>query len=69
MYGNFQSWANEFDSATLEQKKMIIGQLVKRVELEKGYVIHIEFNMDYEQFCSDWATLGEIKKPVTKATG
>ena len=55
MYGDFLGWANEFDNATLEQKKMIVCQLIKRVEINKGYEIHIEFNMDYEQFCLDWA--------------
>lgn len=55
MYDSFLGWANEFDNAALEQQKMIIGQLIKRVELEKGYKVHIEFNMDYEQFCTDWS--------------
>ena len=54
MYSSFLGWANEFDSATLEQKKMIAGQIIRRVELAKGYKIHIEFNMDYEQFCREW---------------
>jgi hypothetical protein len=55
MYNSFLGWANEFDNAALEQKKMIAGQLIRRVELERGYKINIEFNMDYEQFCTDWA--------------
>jgi DNA invertase Pin-like site-specific DNA recombinase len=54
MYNNFLSWANEFDGLPLEQKKMIAGNLIKRVELEKGYKVHIVFNMDYEQFCYEW---------------
>ena len=31
-YKQFKSWAEEFDSATMEQKKMIACQLLKRVE-------------------------------------
>jgi DNA invertase Pin-like site-specific DNA recombinase len=52
MYGRFLGWANEFDNATLEQKKMIVGFLIKRVSIGRGYTVHIEFNMDYLQFCS-----------------
>ncbi len=54
MYNSFLGWANEFDSAPIEQQKMIAGQLIRRVELDKGYKINIEFNMDYEQFCREW---------------
>ena len=49
-YSKFRSWADEFDSAPLEQKKMIVCQLIKQVRVGKGYTIDIEFNMDYEQF-------------------
>jgi hypothetical protein len=52
MYGRFLGWANEFDNATLEQKKMIVGFLIKKVSIGRGYSVHIEFNMDYQQFCS-----------------
>jgi len=59
MYRNFLGWADEFDNATLEQKKMIVGQLIKRVELDRGYKVHIEFNLDYEQFCEDFGQFGQ----------
>ena len=32
-YKQFKSWAEEFGSATLEQKKIITYQLLKRVEI------------------------------------
>lgn len=38
---------------------MIISQLVKRIEISKGYKINIELNMDYLRFCDGWE---EIKK-------
>lgn len=29
---------------------MIVGYLIKRVDVYKGYKLHIEFNIDFEQF-------------------
>lgn len=56
-YERFKGWAEEFSLATVERKKMIISQLVSRIEIGKGYDIHIELNMDYEQFCEWWGVL------------
>ena len=53
-YKQFKSWAEEFDSATLEQKKMIACQLLKRVEVGRDYKISVELNMTYSQFCTEW---------------
>ena len=53
-YQQFRSWAEEFDNASLEVKKMIACQLFNRVEIGKGYQIHIELNMTYRQFLEDW---------------
>ena len=52
-YRQFKSWAEEFDSAELEQKKMIACQLFDRIELGKGYQITIHMNVTYKQFCSE----------------
>ena len=41
----------KFMLASTERKKMIISQLVSRIEISKWYKIHLEVNMDYEQFC------------------
>ncbi len=51
MYEQFKGWAEEFDLVPTEQKKMIISQLISRIEIGKGYSINIQLNMDYEQFC------------------
>ena len=53
-YKKFKSWAEEFDSASLDQKKMIACQLFDRIELGKGYTLNIKVNVSYEQFCEDW---------------
>lgn len=55
-YENFKTWAEEYDKCTVEQKKMIISQLVDRIEVRKGYKINIVFNMTYKQFSEAWNT-------------
>ncbi len=64
-YNQFRSWAEEFDTATLEQKKMIACQLFSRIEVGRDYNISVRLNMTYQQFCSEWND-GDILK-VTAA--
>ena len=53
-YNQFKSWADEFESASFEAKKMIACRLFNRVEIGKGYTIKIKLNMTYKQFLDDW---------------
>lgn len=53
-YNEFKSWAEEFESATLEQKKMIACQLFKRIEVGRDYRINFELNITYQEFCNGW---------------
>ena len=53
-YDRFKSWAEEFDTAALEQQKMIACHLFKRIEVGRDYQIKAELNMTYKQFCSEW---------------
>ena len=53
-YQKFKGWADEYDSASLETKKVIANQLFSRVEIGKGYKIKITLNMTYRQFLEDW---------------
>lgn len=39
-----------YDTANLEAKKMIVNGLIKRVEVYRNYKLHIDFNLDLEQF-------------------
>lgn len=39
-----------YDAASMESKKMIVNCLIKRVEVYQGYKLHIDFNIDFEQF-------------------
>lgn len=49
-YDKFVSWADEFENMTLEQRKMVICQLIKSIKVYKGYRLEIEFNISYNQF-------------------
>lgn len=52
-YEQFIAWANEFDKATQEQRKMIICQLIDEINVGRGYNIEIKMNASYGQFFSD----------------
>ena len=39
-----------YDSASMEAKKMIVNCLIKRVDVYRDYKLHIDFNIDFEQF-------------------
>ena len=45
------SWAEMYDTASMEAKKMIVNCLIKRVDVYRDYKLHIDFNIDFEQFC------------------
>ena len=44
------SWAELYETASFEKKKMIVNCLINRVDVYRGYKLHIDFNFDYEQF-------------------
>lgn len=54
VYQQFKTWAEEFDAASFEVKKMIANQLFSRVEVGKGYQVRLELNITYQQFCEEW---------------
>ena len=49
-YDDIISWADMYDTASIEAKKMIVNCLIKRVEVYRDYKLHIDFNIDFEQF-------------------
>ena len=49
-YQQFVSWADEFDQATPERKRMIICTVFKEISVGKGYKIEILMDSTYEQF-------------------
>ena len=49
-YDDIISWADIYDTASIETKKMIVSCLIKRIEVYRDYKLHIDFNIDFEQF-------------------
>ena len=54
-YNQFVTWADEFEDASMEQKKMIICQLISEIRVGKGYDVEIHLNASYEQFFGEEA--------------
>jgi len=48
-YEQYRSWAEEFEDASLEQRKMIICQLVREINVSRGYELDIVLDMNYAQ--------------------
>ena len=51
-YEDFTGWADEFDLASKERRKMIICNLFDKIKIGRDYSIEMEVNMDYGQFLS-----------------
>ena len=49
-YDQFRGWAEEFEGASLEQRKMIVCQLVREINVSRGYELDIVLDLNYEQF-------------------
>ena len=49
-YNDFRGWAEEFDTAPLEMKRMILSQLINKVEVGRKYQVNVKLNMKYQQF-------------------
>lgn len=47
---NIRTWADTFEDATTEMKRMIIAQLVDRVVLSRGYKVQVELSLTAKQF-------------------
>ena len=49
-YEQFVSWADEFDNASPERKRMILCALFKEISVGKGYRIEVLLDNSYQQF-------------------
>jgi DNA invertase Pin-like site-specific DNA recombinase len=60
-YDEVISWTDLYDAADLAAKKMIVANLINRVEVGTDYDIHIDFNIDLSHFNIqlDIATAGQ----------
>ena len=49
-YDAIIGWSELYDGASIETKKMIVSCLIKRIDVFRDYRVHIEFNIDFDQF-------------------
>ena len=61
-YSEFLGWTNEFELATVPQKRTILRKLIDKIELGKGYQITIHLNMSYAQFLDCGADIQNTQK-------
>ena len=57
------SWTELYDAADLAARKMIVANLINRIEVGIDYQIHIDFNIDLEHFGVhfDFCSFGQTK--------
>ena len=49
-YDAIIGWSELYDGASIETKKMIVSCLIKRIDVYRNYRVHIDFNIDFDQF-------------------
>ena len=49
-YSDMLTWSQLYDTASMEARKMIVSCLIRRVDVYRGYRLHIDFNIDFEQY-------------------
>ncbi len=50
LYEELISFSDLYDSASFEAKKMIVNQLIRRVDVYRGYQLNITFNFNLSQY-------------------
>ena len=50
LYEELISFSDLYDSARFEAKKMIVNQLIRRVDVYRGYQISVSFNFNLSQY-------------------
>lgn len=49
-YNQFVEWADVYDTASMETRKMIVSQLFDRIEVYRDYKLKVRFTITVEQF-------------------
>lgn len=49
-YQNILKWADTYDWAELDEKKMILAHLIEKIEIRRGYCITVKFFIALEEF-------------------
>lgn len=64
-YNQFCGWAEEFEMASLPRKRIILGHLIDKVEVGRGYEVTVRLNLSYRQFVE--ITKADKKTEITQA--
>jgi len=43
-------WSELYKTATIEEKKMIVNSMIRRIDVYTGYKLKIEFDFDINRF-------------------
>ena len=49
-YDEVISWTELYDAADLAAKKMIVANMINRIEVGEGFNLHIDFSIDLSHF-------------------
>ena len=66
-YLQFCGWAEEFEMASTARKRVILSELLEKVEVGKGYQVTIRLKMSYQQFLDLCAPEDQPKNTLTKS--
>ncbi|MTS14645.1 hypothetical protein [Ruthenibacterium lactatiformans] len=66
-YRQFCGWAEEFEMASTARKRVILSELLEKVEVGKGYQVTIRLKMSYQQFLDLCAPEDQPKNTLTKS--
>ena len=67
-YKQFCGWAEEFELAPLARKRVILSELLDKVEVGKGYQVTVHVKLTYKQFLELSQTTKNDEIPLTNAT-
>ncbi len=67
-YRQFCGWAEEFELAPLTRKRMILSELLEKVEVGKGYQVTVHVKLTYKQFLELCQTEETSENPLRNAT-
>ena len=51
-YDDILEWSTAYDHVTIPAKKVIVSHIIERVDVHRGYQLHIKLNLSVEQFLS-----------------
>ena len=72
-YQNIRDWAEVFDTANLDEKRMILSRIIERIDVDRNYHLTIRFFVTMEDFQaavqSDQVTIREAETVIQMNVG